>query len=211
MTGRRGWTLAVVALLLSSGCLGALTGGPITVSAEPAGTSQAVATDAGYERNGTTSVWVNRTLSVGDVSQEVAVENRVTRYEKALELGPLSAKLGVFAVVSSPAVEVGGESLNPVGDFSNDRLVRLAGGRYGGLGDVERLDSRTVRTLGTDTNVTRYAAVATVAGQEVDVYVHVTSVRHEGDYVIAIGVYPQLLEGEGENVLAMIRALEHPL
>lgn len=205
-------TLALVLLVLTSGCIGFLTGQEaLTFEASTALTDDSVAANAGYERNETRTVSINRTLEAAGQSRQVTVRNKVATYEKSLSLGPLgSAKLGVFALVSSPAVEVAGETLNPVGDYDNDRLVGLFASNYGGLSDVSQVSERTVTTLGSETTVTKYAATATFSGRQVDVYVHVTKVRHESDFVVALGVYPQALSGEESNVLELIRAVEHP-
>ncbi len=204
---------ALAVLVLTSGCLGVLTGQEaLTVEAEPAVVDDAAASSTGYVYNGTESVQVNRTLEVAGQSRTVSVVNRVSTYEKSLDFGPLGeARLGMFAAVSTPAVEIAGETLNPIGDYDNDRLVELVAGKYEGLENVEQVSSRQVTTLGQETTVTKYSATAPTAfDRRIDVFVHVTKVRHEGDFVVAIGVYPQVLRGEEDDVLELIRAVEHP-
>jgi hypothetical protein len=117
----------------------------------------------------------------------------------------------VFRLVSTPAVEVAGQSYNPVGDYSNDRLARFAAEQSGSLSaaGLERVSSRRVLVLGTETTVTKYATTTTIGGQEVDVFVHVTKVRDGDDYVVAIGVYPRAVDQESE-VLTLLRSVEHP-
>lgn len=210
---QRSWTtLALLMLVCTSGCLGALTGGgPITLEAEPAAVAPAAAESTGYEDNGTRTFTVNRTLEAAGQEQQISVENKVTTYEKALDLGPLGeAKLGVFALITTPAVEIAGQTLNPVGDYDNDRLVGLVESQYRGLSDVQQVSNRQVTVLGSETTVTKYSAKATALGQQVDVFVHVTKVRHEADFVIAVGVYPQVLSGEEDAVFRLLRATEHP-
>ena len=205
-------TIALVLLVLTSGCIGFLTGeDALQFDAQPARTDESVASDAGYQLNDTRTITTNRTLEAAGQQRTVTVTNRVATYEKSLSLGPLGdAKLGVFAVLSSPAVEVAGETLNPIGDYDNDRLVGLLASNYGGLSDIEQVSNRSIQMLGSDATVTKYAATATFSGRQVDVYIHVTKVRHESDFVVAMGIYPQVLSGEESNVLEMIRAVEHP-
>jgi hypothetical protein len=141
----------------------------------------------------------------------VKVTNRVTTYEKSLTI-PLvgEAKLGVLAVVSSPAVEIAGQTLNPLNEFDNDKLVELFAGQYQGLQNIEQVSSQQITVLGTDATVTKYAATATFkGGNEVEVYIHVTKVRDGDDFVVPIGVYPRRLEDEQSNILSMMRAIEH--
>ncbi|WP_193788382.1 DUF6517 family protein [Haloferax mucosum] len=204
--------LAVAALLLTSGCIGFLTGQEaLTFDAEPAATDATAASNAGYSTNGTETFHVNHTVSVGGQERNISVSNHMTTYQKAIDLGFFGeAKLGMFSVISTPAAEVGGEARNPIKDYSNDRLVKLVDSQYQGLRDVEVVSSRNVQMLGEQSNVTKYSATAQFGGEEVDVYVHVTKVRHEEDFVVAIGMYPQQLDGEEENILELIRAVEHP-
>jgi hypothetical protein len=115
----------------------------------------------------------------------------------------------VFSVVSTPAVEIAGQTFNPIGDYSNDELVRLVTDRFGSLSNVERVSSRQVLVRGTETTVTKYAATTTVQGREIDVFVHVTRVRDGDDFLVGVGVYPQALDQESE-ILTLFRAIEHP-
>ncbi|KAB1196130.1 MULTISPECIES: DUF6517 family protein [Haloferax] len=204
--------LALTALVLTSGCLGVLTGEEsLRFESEPATTDATVASNAGYETNGTQTFEVNRTFNVAGQEPRVVASNHITTYEKKIDLGFFEAKLGVFSVISTPAVDVAGETLNPIGDYSNDQLVGLVESQYRGLTDVERVSSRNVQVLGEPANVTKYSAKATFANdRQVDVYVHVTKVRHDEDFIVAIGVYPQQLGGEEDNVLEMMRSIEHP-
>lgn len=213
MRTRRHLAVAALALLvLSSGCIGVLTGSEaLTFEADAATTDESVASDAGYENNGTKSQTVEREFTVAGQTRTVEAVNKVTTYEKTVEI-PLvgSADLGVFSVISSPAVEIAGKTFNPIGDYSNDRLVRFIAGSYGGLDDVERVSERRLSVLGTETAVTKYSATATFQEQEIDVFVHVTKIRDGDDFVVAIGVYPQELSDEESNVVSMLRAVEHP-
>jgi hypothetical protein len=115
----------------------------------------------------------------------------------------------VFSVVSTPAVEIAGQTFNPVGDYSNDRLVQTITDRFGTLSNVDRVSERRIVVSGTETTVTKYAATTTVEGREIDVFVHVTKVRDGEDFLVGVGVYPQQLDQESE-VLTLMRAIEHP-
>jgi hypothetical protein len=214
MTTRRivAVTLAVAVLTTTTGCIGFLTGEEsLTFAAEPAAVDESAAQSAGYATDGPRVVEVNETFTVAGEERRVVAKNQVNTYEKTLDLGIFEAKLGVFTVISSPAVEIAGRTLNPIGDYSNRELVGLVQSRYQGLSDVDEVSSQTITVQGQETQVTKYAAVANVEGQEVDVYVHVTKYRDGEDFVVAVGVYPQQLGGEEDNVLSMMRAIEHPV
>ena len=207
---RRALAVALALLLATSGCLGVFSGGATTFEAEPADVDEAAASQTGFEKNGTRDSVVTREVGPEGVSETVRVVNKVTTYEKSLEIPLLgSARLGVFSIVSSPAVEIAGQTFNPVADYSNDRLVQLVTNRFGSLSNVEQVGSRQVTVLGSQTTVTKYAATTTVQGQQIDVFVHVAKVRHGDDFLVGVGVYPQRLDQESE-VLSLYRAIEHP-
>jgi hypothetical protein len=196
---------------MTSGCIGFLAGGEsLEFVADPARTDEAAADAAGYELNSTASPTVDRTVEAAGQSRTVEVTNRIATYERSFDLGLLGeAKLGVFAVVSSPAVEVAGRSFNPLADADNGDLVGMIGGRYAGLSADDPVSSRRVRSLGTETEVTKFAGTASVDGREIEVFVHVTKVRDGDDFVVAVGIYPRRIDQSGA-VVELIRALEHP-
>lgn len=213
-SNRRALAAVALALLLAtSGCIGFLTGDEaLTFTAEPAAVADSVAQEAGYESNGTRSITVNRTFEVAGQERRVVATNQITGYTKSMQLGALGeTEVGVFTVVSTPAVEVAGQTLNPIARFSNERLVQFVQQQYEGLSDVQRVSSRNITVQGTETEVTKFSGTATLQGREVDVYVHVTKYRDGDDFILALGVYPQQLSGEEENVLSMMRAIEHPV
>jgi len=212
---RRGAAVIAIALLLvTSGCIGFLPGSqPLRFSAEPAAVSGSAAEDAGYEYNGTRELTVNRSFDVGGQERRVVATNRIADYSKSIELGPLGeAEVGVFNVVTTPAVEVAGQTLNPIGSYSNARLVEFVQQQYSGLGDIQQVSERNVTIQGTETTVTKFSATASIEGREIDVFVHVTKYRNGDDFIVAVGVYPQQLESSEEsNIFSMLRAIDHPV
>ncbi len=204
--------VAVALLLVTSGCIGFITGDePLTFAADPAAVSDEAAQDAGYELNGTQPLEINETFEVAGQERQVTATNYLTDYQKSMELGPLGeTEVGVFTVVSTPAVEIAGRTLNPIGSYSNERLVEFVQEQYSGMSDIERVGEQNVTVQGTETTVTKFAATATLEGQEVDVYIHVTKYRDGDDFIVAIGVYPQQLDSEEENIISMIESIEHP-
>lgn len=204
--------LLLAVLVVSSGCVGFLLGTEsLSFTAEPAVTDDAAASEAGYETDGTRSETAERSFTVAGQEREVEVTNQFTTYEKSVEVPVLGeVKAGTLSLISTPAVEIGPRTFNPVGDYDNDRLVGLVESEYEGVSDVERVGTTEIEMLGGTTNVSKYTATATLEGQEVDVYIHVTKVRDGDDFVVGVGVYPQRLDSEEGNVLAMLRAAEHP-
>ena len=203
--------LALAALLLTSGCIGFLVGSePAEFSASKATASDAALSETGYEEQSVKDATVNESFSVGGQERRVKVTNWAAQYRRSASIGPLAEQdLAVFAVFSTPKVDVLGQTFNPVGRLSNEELVKQVQSRYSSLNDIRRVGSSNVTMLGTETEVPKFAATTTVNGMQVDVYVHLVKVEHEGDYVVALAVYPQKLDGEDERVFTLIESVQH--
>ncbi|WP_313695687.1 DUF6517 family protein [Halorarum halobium] len=197
----------------TAGCLGFITGEQsLSFAAEPAVAAESTVGETDYETEGPQARTQTREFTVAGQTREVEVTNRITTYQKTVD-NPLfgEARLAVFAAISSPKVTVAGQTLNPVEDYSNEKLVSLLTSQYEGLDEPTRVDGRTVRTLGSDVELDKFEATATVDGQEVDVYIHVGRTEHEDDFVIPMGMYPKRRESEERpTVVSLTESLEHP-
>jgi hypothetical protein len=210
MNRRTSIGVAMAVLVLSSGCMGFLSG-PVTFSASKATVSDDALESTEYEESRVTSNEVERSFSGGGQSKNVTVTNWVAMYERSVDL-PLGGnqRAAVFSAFSTPEVSVLSQSFNPVEKYSNRDLAELAQKQYDSLTIGDAAGTRNVQMLGQSTEVTKFEGQATLQGGEtIDVYVHVTKVNHEGDYVVAVGIYPQKLDGEQEKVDTLLNGVEH--
>ncbi|WP_232688622.1 DUF6517 family protein [Halobacterium zhouii] len=210
MNRRLGIGIALAVLVLSSGCLGFLSG-PVTFSASKATVSENALSETGYEKARIQSNEVTRTFSVVNQSKNVTVTNWISMYERSVDL-PLGGnqRAAVFSAFTTPEVSVLGQSFNPVEKYSNRELAALAQKQYGSLSVGNAVGNRTVEMLNQSATVTKFEGQATLkGGQSVDVYVHVTKVNHGSDYVVAVAIYPQRLDGEQQKVDALLKGLQH--
>lgn len=204
--------LVVLAVLVATtGCLQFVTGGTATFAASQASVSDGALDETGYELANATTDNVSRTFEVAGQERDVRVTNHVVRYDRNVSVDPLGERdLARFVLLSTPAVEVAGQTFNPVGDWSERRLVNELASQYSGLSDVSHEDNRTVRALGSERTVETFTAGATVAGErEIDVRLHVAKFRHGDDFVVALGVHPERLPDERERVDALVRGIDH--
>lgn len=197
-------TTAAAAAAGLAGC----SGSPTTFEAEPADTADAAASETGYEKQGTESQTISREFA----GTSVEVVNRITTYQKTIDTVLGSVRAGVFAAVSTPAVEVAGRTFNPVADYDTGKLIELLASNYEGISDPTRVGESSVEILGESRTYVRYEATATFEGREIDVAVHVTeALRDGGDFVVPLAVYPQQLGERGrENARTLARGVEHP-
>jgi len=209
VNGRHTTLLAVACVVTLAGC-GFITGEEsLSVTASPATAGDGAVSETGYEELNVTAQTVTRNVTVAGQTREVAVTNQLARYERETDLGALGSRpAGVFVTYTSPEVEVANESFNPIADLSEREVLTRANQEYAAVSVGERVGSRTVSTLGQSTAVEKFDGTATLAGSEVDVSVHATKFRHEGDFVVAIGVYPRE-NGDAERIVTLLESLEH--
>lgn len=203
----------LVLLVVSAGCVGVLTGSePLVVEANSVSVSSTAQGDTGYEEVRTTTQELTREVSAAGQTREVVVTNHVAEYARTIDAGPLgSGEFARFIVVSTPAVEVLGQTYNPVGEMSNRELAELAQDQYQDLENLESAGERRVSVLGTQATVSRFTADASLQGtsQSVELTLHVTRIRDGGDFIVVIAAHPTLLPSEAERVDTMLGGIQH--
>ena len=207
-----GGALALGGLAGTSGCLGVITGAePIELSASVATVPEAALSSTGFEEYRVRPLETRRAFSAAGETREVVVVNRLAEYDDAVEVFGQRLRAAVFAALATPAVEVAGETFNPVGDLSTRELAERLLTRYEGVGNLQSAGSETVRVLGTDTTAGLFTAEATVAGGvTTDVTLHVSeAVRAGADFVVAVGSYPSVLTGREDDVRTLMGSLVH--
>lgn len=203
--------LALAVVLSIAGCLGG-DSAPVRASGSPATLGSDAVADAGYERVGATNRTLNATLTTtveGDIqgraSEDVVATIPVALYRTSGD--PPS----VVAVASSPVVQLlenPPRSSDPLSTLSTAELVAFVQTTYGDVGDIERVDDRTVTVSGEETALVTYRGTATVAGAALDVRVGVVRVHDEGDVVAVVAVGPADA-GTIEDVASLLGTLEH--
>ncbi|WP_440989943.1 DUF6517 family protein [Haloarchaeobius baliensis] len=204
-------TTAGASLAATAGCLGLLSDAT-TFEAKQAATAEAVASEGNYVKQEPRKLEAERTFSVADQEQTVKVVNWVTEYYKTIDVGPLSGqRAGVFAAVSTPQVEILGESFNPLADATPRDIISRFQQQYDSMSVGDRIGQTNLSALGASALVSTFEGSATMGGQQVDTnFVVSGSVENAGDHVVSLGVFPSQLDEQGA-VHAMIENLEHPV
>jgi hypothetical protein len=214
MTQRRGAiALVLVGLLATSGCLGFITGSnALAFEADDVTVTQQARSDAGYSEARHEAFTNTQEFTVAGQTREVKVTNHIAEYERTVSLPVLGEQpLARFSVISSPGVEIAGQTLNPLGKFSDRELAMQFQEKYDTVSDVRFVDNRTVEVQGGQETVSKFTATATLeSGQEADVYLHIAKYKDGDDFIVAVAVYPQNLDGEQSNVDTLLSGIEHP-
>ena len=204
--------LAVAALLLTSGCIGFLTGSEsLSFESEPVAVTDAALEETGYEEQRRTEQSIERTFSIAGEERTVTATNHLAEYGRSPGTLFGDTQVARFVAVTTPEVEIAGQGpFNPVGELSNRQLALRLTEQYDRVENVRWESNRTVTAFGSETTVSKFRADARIAGgQEVEVFLHITKLRHEGDFVIAVAIHPTQLDEEA-NVDRLIRGIDHP-
>lgn len=174
--GRLVLALCAVVLVVTAGCVG----DELRIGADPAGVDDDTLSATGYQQTGSTTATVTQQATVDGRERTVVLETITRTYERD------GAR---FVVSASPAVDLDGESANPLAQQS---LRSLAAGALGVGTDALTPQGQQA--------VTVFGRSATALGYGSDSgRVSVLRVLHDGDVlvVVAVGVdYPQpLLSG----------------
>lgn len=204
-------TVLLALALATTGCLAAVTGTrPVQATATEPSVDGSVLESTGYEHVRTETRTENRTFEVAGQSREANVTSHFAEYQRVIDLGPVGEfPAAVFTVLATPQVNVLGRTRNPVGDMGSVELVGAFQSEYEGVTVGRQVGTANATLLGSETTVAKLEGAAAIGPADVDVYIHVARVRHEGDFVVAFAVYPQSSSDEESAVLTLLRGVEH--
>lgn len=202
LTRRAVGTLAVTGIAGLAGCSGS---GSTSFEAEAAATSTG---DTGYERTRQDRPEITREFA----GQEVTVTNVITEYQKEVSMPVMGdQKLGVFTAFTSPQVKVAGQTFNPIGEWSTERLVNELQSRYESMNDAQKEGEESHEILDDGRTVSTFSATMTVDGNDVPVIILVAKFEHESDIVVPMGVFPEEKQDqEGQNIRTLMSNMSHP-
>lgn len=206
-TNRTVAILAVGLLLATAGCTQLITGdAKFTASTGTVEEYEAL----GYEQDRTEWRNITETVEVGGQERDVTVANHVQVFLNRDENDdPVSG----MALITSPEVEVATQAANPVGEWSNERVLEEFSGEfseYGSIDNVEERDTTAGEFVGVETTYTTFEATAqSDEGESRNIIITVTKVQEGGDYVIGIGVHDRGDEQNAEAVEELFENVEH--
>ena len=213
VTSRRAYLAAVGAVsgvASLAGCLDIIGGGPATFEASPSRVSQPVLDETGYSFDGLTEEVTEEEFSAGGQSRTVEVTNKLTTYDRTVNLGPLGERVGaIFAAVTTPQVTVLGREFNPVEKMSTTELATMIQDQFLGIENLQQEDERSVTIDGEQTTATKFRADAGYDGSPIKLNLYVSEATEMGgDFLVTVGVYPELLFGEGGRIRSLMQGVE---
>ncbi|AHF99453.1 hypothetical protein HALLA_12330 [Halostagnicola larsenii XH-48] len=196
---------------LTAGCIGNFLEDLTTYEAIPAEVSNAALEATRYEHD-ETDRWTDEESVATETVEVTSYANEYSRTIDLSILGLGEIEAGVFGAISTPQVDVAGESYNPVGEMEHDELLADLQDRYGELSiasDTE-IDSRELEAVSQTVSVATFEGEATLEDDEsVDVFVDISQPDHGDDHLIFAGVYPQDIPDEDDRIDTLIEGVEH--
>ena len=156
-------------------------------------------------------------IDLDDIDPEDVDVDREELYTDDVDFGGLDEgeqTMGILLLLSTPKAEVAGQGVNPIGRVPLQELVDRISNMAAEEGE-EDIDLHHVSTvehtiLGTDVDIEKYESTFEADDGGLDVFVYVTRVGHEGDYVVGVGILPELLEAEEPALFEMLAGIDHP-
>lgn len=147
-------------------------------------------------------------VELPQLGQSIAVQTQATT---PLQLDGGETAASVFTLLTTPAFEILGQPLNPLGQMDDEELLDFIAEDFGELAVGEQESESTETVLGSETTVSTFSGTTTQGGVEFDIGIDVVSVNNDDDLVVAIGIYPAAAaEEESDHVSTLLNGLEHP-
>lgn len=211
---RRALALGVAGMGALAGCSTAseLAGdGPIKRTAAPAALSESAISETEYQEEEQREQRFERTVQ----GRTIIASNQITLYAKAVDQ---LARGSLFGVVSTPGFTIAGQTLNPVGQMSNEDLLEFVSNEFGGISDVSKESTFESNVLGSKTEISKFGATRELGNQNVDMYIYAGKALNERndegkkDLVLGAGGYPKAFDDtESETIEGFFEEIEHPV
>ena len=173
--------VCVVLLVAASGCLG----GDLAFESEPATVDAATLSETGYALVGNETQTVEQTVEVGGENRTVSLDVHSRTYERSVTVDGRTGTARVV-VLTTPAVDLGGESRNPYASRASRELVASFHGVS--ATDLHRNVDQSVTVLGATRSLGTYDYDGETLG--------LLRLRHDGDLLV---VYTAIPKGASEE------------
>jgi hypothetical protein len=196
---------------LLSGC--GATQQEFSFTATPGRITQQVLSNAGYNPDQQEEIIQQRTVEAAGQERDVTVTNYLRTYTRSISQRGISREL-VAAIFTSPSISIVGQQFNPLADLGLKELLERTQGRFSDYGapqlqEVTRSGEFSIQSLATETTVGVFSAV-TAGTPAVDIEVLISRFKHDGDYIILRGGYPQsVTETERQRVRTLFENIAH--
>lgn len=203
----------LVVVLVPASLLGLVVSDTATVTARPAVPGEAALGETGHERAGRETVVVRQRVSPAGQERTVIVKSQRWRSERTVVVQNSTFTGCLFLTLASPTVTVAGQPRNPLATATHREILGRFSSETDALavdGGFEKVGERRAAMLGDATTVSVFEANVTTDAGSREVAVFVTSVRDDGDVVVAVGVHPTAFAQYRVSVMRLIYSVQRP-
>lgn len=187
-------------LALSAGCIETIVGDLQADQAAPTDEALGATEFAEYE---ITEETISETIDF-IIEEEIEATIWISSYTRGIEIEGEEEEGAAFAAISSPRASVLGQSFNPLAEMDNEEKLDEFGDELDGqnVENITHEGTSSLSILGEDRDVDRFVGEREFEGEPIDVEIHITSFEHEDDYLVLLGVYPEIesLRAAAESV-----------
>ncbi|MFC7008590.1 DUF6517 family protein [Halalkalicoccus salilacus] len=172
--------------------------------ASPVAIDEEALSKVGYEKYRARTHTRTEPYDIGDKSITAEIVSHLIEYHRRVDFDDSgNQEVARFAVLSTPKVDLGFQSFNPLHGISKETLLEGLQPQYGKIRIGERIDSHTITVLGEKTSVIKRRGTAVYREKRIDLDIHLAQILRDGDYQLLVGVYPQLIDEE-ESILFLM-------
>jgi len=202
--------LSVVVLLVTAGCLGGLGGfvsgdESLSFSAGAISIPEDAVSESPFTLASDESVSFNQSVEAGGESRQVDMNVHMLHLQRSYQGAPLAS----VVVLSVPQVEVLGQQVDVTEEMDPGSLIGRAEGESGELQQDQKIGEESVQMMGEERTVEVFSGTTTRNGESADAEIHVATFDHEGDTIVAVGIVPQVAEGEEAAVVDLLEAVQY--
>lgn len=178
-------------------------------TAAAVGVGERALSEANYEERRAFDHGMTRTYELGDQSFTTEVVSQLAEYHRRVDLERFGEQeVARFAVLSTPRVELGFQTFNPLDGITEEALLEGLQSEYEDVRIGERVDSRVVEVLGWDVSVAKRRGTARYRGRSVEIHLHVERILRNEDFMTLIGIYPRRID-EADSVHFLMEHTEY--
>jgi len=203
--------VVVVLALVPAGVLGLVADDTATLTGTPATPDNATLNETGYRLNDSSTLTVERQLSIGGQRRTLVVNSPQRVYRNNVTVSNGTVTSGMFATASTPAIDVAGSARNPIAGESHREILGRFQSNLGVGGDnatIENVTTHEAVLAGKRTTVTEFRTNLTVDGERREFALYVTKARSNGDIVVAVGGHPTAFPDERVAIMRLLYSVE---
>lgn len=183
--------------------------GPITATSSPAVFGEDAVIETNYEFRDLYTNGVDDDFRIQGEDRRVAFNLWKANYERVQQFDGLVSHV---EGLSTPDVEVDGESVNPLAQADPERLAEFLSQEFANISLGEVVDEAKVMPFDEEESIQNYQARVAFNEGEFGAQFVLMQTRHESDAITVMGIYSQFASNDQfDEITRLADSLRHPV